>query len=176
MHALYKGGGYQFESDVVPGLKTLLRPIVNAMNSDRSRLSFVAIDFVASLASLGRAFEPLLHFLFDALLKLCTRTSKVLIARAEAAILRVIEETTLPAVLPHLREAVKDKSQTLRTAASVAALQALQTFAPRDLANKISDVEEIIKCTGRDANPAVRQTSRKIFEAYQILFPDRVDA
>ncbi|EJD36027.1 hypothetical protein AURDEDRAFT_74685 [Auricularia subglabra TFB-10046 SS5] len=145
------------------------------MNSDRSKLSFEAVDFVSSLASLGRAFDPLLNHLFDALLKLCLKTSRILVARVQAAIMRVVEETTLPGILSHLREAIKDKNQNLRAVASDAVLLAMNTFAPRDLTARVTDVEEIIRSTGRDANPGVRQTSRKIFEAYQILFPERVD-
>ncbi|KAH7099240.1 clasp N-terminal domain-containing protein, partial [Auriculariales sp. MPI-PUGE-AT-0066] len=174
--ALFRGGAYEFEVEVVAAIRPLTIPIVNAMKSERSRLSFEAIELVSTLAGLGRAYEPLLRNFFSTLLELCTRTSKILVARAQAAVMRTIEETRLAAVVPHLRDATKDKSQSLRTVASTAILRVLNILSRAELNSKAADIEEIIKNTGRDSNPAVRQISRQVFEAYQLLFPERVDA
>ena len=38
------------------------------------------------------------------------------------------------------------------------------------------DIESIVKDTARDANPGVRQVSRKVFEKYSELWPERVDS
>jgi len=146
------------------------------MKSERSRLSFEAVELVATLTQLGRAYEPLLRLFFLTLLELCTRTSKVLVARAQAAVTRVVEETRLPGVIPMLRDAVKDKSPTLRAIATSAIFHLMNVLAFNEFAHKVADIEDIIKTTSRDSNPAVRQTSRQIFDAYQQLFPDRVDA
>lgn len=90
----------------------------------------------------------------------------------------IIEHTRLPAIMPYLVDALRDKSVSLRLSAAEAVLACLNTFDPVDLAkdSRAREIETVIKATIKDANADVRQVSRKVFEAYNILVPDRVDA
>jgi hypothetical protein len=173
-----KNGACNFSAEIVPSMRMLSRPLNNAMCSERSRLSGAAIDLLSTLAcGLGSEMEPLLPLFFPTLLTLCTRTNKVFITRARTCIFAFIENTQLPAILPFLSEASKDKSVTLRLAAAESVLACLNCFNPPDLEKEVraSLIEEVIRATARDASADVRKVSRKVFEAYKALLPGRVD-
>ncbi|KAI0759826.1 clasp N-terminal domain-containing protein, partial [Trametes elegans] len=164
-------------SDLVAALRSSFRPINSALNSERTRLSGTATDFMATaVTSLGRAFEPLLPYYLPTLLTLCIRTNKVVVTRAKNCIHAIIEHTQSPAILHYLVESVKDKSVSLRLSAAEAVVLCLNTFNPPDLEkeSRAKDIEAIIKTTGVDASADVRKTARKIFDAYKILLPGRV--
>ncbi|KAG9050710.1 hypothetical protein FS837_003048 [Tulasnella sp. UAMH 9824] len=188
--ALVRGGATKLDPDFVNAIKTNYKPITASMISERGRLSGVAVDFVSSFAPrLGSRFEPLVLFIIPALVKLLMRPNKVFVNRAQACLLLIIEHCHLPSIVPLLREAVKDKAQTLRLAAIEATLHILEHFDKSLLEVKegsssiqirhrgnVEDIESIIKDTARDANPTVRQVSRKVFEKYTEIWPERVEA
>ncbi|KAJ7072493.1 clasp N terminal-domain-containing protein, partial [Mycena amicta] len=165
-------------SDIVAAIRPIHRPIISAMNSERGRLSGVAIDLVATLASsLGPAFDPLLHHLFPVLLTLSSRTSKVTVVRARACILTVIDATQLPSIISYLLQSATDKSVSLRLTVVESTLACLNCFNPPDLEkdSKAKEIEAIIRVASRDANADVRKVCRKMFDAYKVLLPGRVD-
>ena len=53
----------------------------------------------------------------------------------------------------------------------------LNCYNPPDLEvpARAEDVEAVIKATARDSSADVRKSSRKVFEAYKILLPTRVN-
>ncbi|EKM54369.1 uncharacterized protein PHACADRAFT_96626, partial [Phanerochaete carnosa HHB-10118-sp] len=69
------------------------------------------------------------------------------------------------------------KSASLRLTAAEASLACLQCFNPPDLQKDVrgQEVETLIRCFATDANADIRKVGRKIFEAYSILLPGRVD-
>ncbi|KAJ6557170.1 clasp N terminal-domain-containing protein [Mycena sp. CBHHK59/15] len=163
-------------ADIVVSLRSISRPVTSAMNSERSRLSGVAIDLIGGVATcLGAAFEPLLPHFFPVLLVLASRTSKVTVARARTCILTIIEATHLPPVLSYLMQSVTDKSASLRLTVVESTLACMNCFNPPDLEKdaRAKEVETIIRATARDANADVRKVSRKIFEAHKLLLPNR---
>ena len=175
---LCENGAGDYPSQLIGAAKSLYRPINSAMLSERSRLSGAAIELVSALATaLESSFDPLLNLFFPTLLILCTRSNKVFLSRARACILVIIECTQLPGLFAHLLPALQDKSVTLRIAAVESLLTCLNCFNPPELEKeqRARDIETIIRATARDANPDVRNTSKKIFEAYKILLPNRVD-
>ncbi|KAI0633597.1 clasp N-terminal domain-containing protein, partial [Trametes polyzona] len=164
-------------SDLVAALRASSRPINSALNSERTRLSGTATDFISTAVSaLGRFFESLLPQYFPTLLTLCTRANKVFVARAKTCIHAVIEHTQSPVILHYLVESVKDKSVSLRLASAEAVLLCLNSFNPPDLEKeaRAKDIENIIRVSAVDANADVRKVARKIFDAYKILLPGRV--
>ncbi|KAG8832262.1 hypothetical protein FRC17_001621 [Serendipita sp. 399] len=170
--AIVRGGGYRHDS-FVPSLRPLTRLISTPMLSERGRLSAVAIELVATLASaLGKRFDPLVLGFVPTLLKLCQRPNKVVITRAQGCLTTVIKQTRLPSVLPFLRDAAKDKSVTLRVAAVESAYLCISSIEEDKLSNKITDIESIIKTTSRDPNPEVRKHSRVILQEYREKFPE----
>ncbi|KAI0663352.1 clasp N-terminal domain-containing protein, partial [Cubamyces menziesii] len=162
---------------LVAALRASSRPINSALNSERTRLSGTATESIATaVKALGRAFEPLIPHYLPTLLTLCTRTNKVFVTRAKECIHAVIEHTQSPSILHYLGESTKDKSVSLRLAAAEAVVLCLNSFNPPDLEreSRAKEIEAVIRVTAVDANADIRKTARKIFDAYKILLPGRV--
>lgn len=111
-----------------------------------------------------------------AILKLCQRPNKVVLNRAQGCLITIIKQTRLSSIIPFLRESVKDKSAVLRIVASEAVYLCMTNIDVDKLANRVTDLELIIKSTGRDANPEVRKHARAILTEFREKFPDRVSA
>ncbi|KAH9892746.1 clasp N-terminal domain-containing protein [Cubamyces lactineus] len=177
LSALCNGNASTYPADIVAALRASSRPITSALNSERTRLSGTATEFIATAVNaLGRAFEPLIPHYLPTLLTLCTRANKVFVTRAKDCIHAVIEHTQSPSILHYLAESTKDKSVSLRLAAAEAVVLCLNSFNPPDLEreSRAKEIEAIIRVTAVDANADVRKTGRKIFDAYKILLPGRV--
>jgi hypothetical protein len=165
-------------ADLLAAMRSISRPLISAMNSERGRLSGIAIDLVAMVAScLGVAFEPLLSHFLPVLLALSGRTSKVTVSRARTCILTIIDATHLPSILSYLLHDVADKSVSLRLAVVESTLACMNCFNPPDLEKdaRAKEIEAIIRATARDANADIRKVSRKVFEAYKLLLPSRLE-
>jgi hypothetical protein len=106
-------------------------------------------------------------------MKLCQRPNKVVLNRTTACLSTIIQHTRVPSILIYLRDAVKDKSVQLRTVASEAVLWCLTHIEVEKIGSRVSDIETIIKVTGRDANPEVRKNARLILKQYQERWPER---
>lgn len=160
------------------------------MLTERTRLSASALELVSAIAPrLGSRFESLVAIFFPSVLRVLTRPNKVFVSRAQACLNLIVEHCHLPSLIPHLREAAKDKSVTLRLGVIEATLQLVNTWnrgvldvregastlTTRHRGN-VEDIETIIKETARDANPGVRQISRQIFDKYAEVWPERLDA
>ncbi|PVF94592.1 hypothetical protein CPB86DRAFT_808491 [Serendipita vermifera] len=171
--SLVRGGAYRHDS-FVPSLRPVSRLINPPMLSERGRLSAVAIELVSTLASaLGRRFDPLMLVFAPTLMKLCQRPNKVVITRTHACITNIIQQTRLPSLIPFLKDALKDKSVTLRVVASESTNLCMKQIDEERLAPKLSDIEGIIKLAGRDANPEVRKNARILLQEYRDRFPER---
>lgn len=175
---LCKEASCDFPSEIVATVRGVFRPLNSAMNSERTRLSGVAIDLFGVLASgIGANIEPLLPLFFPTLLGLCARTNKVFVTRSRTSILTIIETSQSPAILPYLLQSFSDKSVSLRLTAIEGVLACMNCFNPPDLEKegRAQDIESAIRFAARDANADVRKISRKVFEAYKVLLPSRVD-
>lgn len=176
--AICHNGGCDHASDMVSGIRSLSRPLISAMNSERSRLSGTAVDLVSALAvGLGSSFEPLVSLFVPTLLGLCGRTNKIFTSRAKSCILTVIEHTQLPSILHYLADMATQKSALQRLTAAEAVLACLNCLNPPDLEKEARArlVEDFIRVTARDASPDVRKASKQIFGAYKTLMPARVE-
>lgn len=163
---------------MVTAIRLLSRPLNNAVNSERSRLSGAAVELVTALATgLGSSFEPLVSQFVPTLLALCGRTNKVFTSRARACILAIVQHTHLPSLIPYLAELANHKSVFPRLTAAEGILACLNCFNPPDLEKETRAriVEDFIKLTARDANADVRKASKEVFKAYKILMPARVE-
>jgi hypothetical protein len=177
--SLTMNGAAQFPSQLISSVRSVSRPLINSLYSERSKLSGTTLELFSSLAKvLESSFNPLLPLLLPPLLTLCTRTNKVFCARARSCIMDIIEHTRLPAIFPYLVDSLKDKSISLRLTAAEAALTCLNIFDPPELIieYRAQEIETVIRHTIKDPSADVRNISRKLFEAYNILVPDRVDA
>lgn len=177
--ALSKGSSAEFPREIVEAVRGLARPLNSAINSERTRLSGVAIELMTSLThELQRSFEPLLPLFLPTLLTMCTRSNKVFVTRAKASIVAIVEHTTSPSMLSYFSESITDKSASLRLAAAECTLACLNTFNPPDLEKepRAREVETIIRKAAVDANADIRRVGRRLFDAYKILLPGRLEA
>jgi CLASP N terminal len=149
------------------------------MNSERTRLSSAALDCLTIIAPrVGLAFEPLVPLFVPHILRLATRTNKVYVTRSQATLALVVGYCHIPSIIPCLLAACKESKIVTGRAVSVeSVLRCLNKWdwTDKEIKAKVGDVEEVIRVTGRDKDAGIRQTSRKVFEAYKTLFPDRVD-
>ncbi|KDQ57562.1 hypothetical protein JAAARDRAFT_193867 [Jaapia argillacea MUCL 33604] len=176
--ALCRGGACDFPTSLVSAIRELSRPLTTSLSSERSRLSGTAIDLVGVMAAgLSLSFEPLLPIFLPTILTLCTKPNKLAVTRARACLSTIIDSTRLPAILPFLLGAVKDKSASLRLTATESVLACMNCFNPPDLEReaRARDIEAVIRTTATDASADVRKASRRVFEAYKIVLPLRVD-
>jgi CLIP-associating protein 1/2 len=141
-------------------------------------LSGAAIDVINALAlGLSTSFEPLMSLFLPALILLCGRANKVVVARAKACILAIIGTTQLPGILLHLAHFVKDKTPTIRLLVAEGTLRCLKCLNPPDLEKEVyvREVENIMRNAARDANADVRRVGKEIFENYKVLLPHKVN-
>ncbi|KAL5523484.1 hypothetical protein ACEPAG_7657 [Sanghuangporus baumii] len=179
LNAIVIGSAADYPSQLIAACKGFVRPMINSLTSERSRLSGAATDVLTSLAThLQRTFEALIPHFVPTLLTLAARSNKIFIARAKACLMTIVENCQSPAILPLLRHAISDKSVALRLTVVDLVVTCLNCFNPPDLEapNRPEDIEVVIRATARDPNADIRKSSRKAFEAYKILFPSRVDA
>lgn len=149
------------------------------MNSERTRLSAAALDCIIIVAPrIGIAFDSLVPLFVPHILRLATRTNKVYVTRSQAGLTLILSYCHIASLIPHLLTACKEsKIVTGRAVALEGVLRCLNKWdwSKKEIKAKVGDVEEVIKITGTDKDAGIRQTSRKVFEAYKDLFPDRVD-
>ncbi|OBZ68143.1 hypothetical protein A0H81_11888 [Grifola frondosa] len=107
-----------------------------------------------------------------------SKGNAVFVTRARTCITTIIEHTHSPTILSYLADAVKDKSASLRLAAADGVLACLNSFNPPDLEKeqRAREVEDIIRAIATDASADVRKAARRIFEAYKVLLPTRVES
>lgn len=178
LKSLSDNGAAEFPSVFVSLIRGVARPLVNCVNSERSKLSGVSLEFFVSLGqTLQSSFAPLVPIFFPTLLSQCMRSNKVFSARGKACVIEIIGSTQLPGILTYLVNSVKDKSIAMRLAAAEAALACLNACDPEELVKGVrqGEIESIIKATIQDPSSDIRKTSRRLFEAYTILNPDRID-
>ena len=175
--ALCNGNAETFPADLVNALRASSRPITSALNSERTRLSGAATDFLTTaVTALASEFLPLVPLYFPTLLNLCTRTNKVFVTRAKACLSALIQNTQAPMIIHYCAVSVTDKSVSLRLAAADAMMLCLNCFNPPDLEKeqRAKEIEETIRSTAVDASADVRKVGKKLFEAYKILLPGRL--
>lgn len=152
-----------------------MRPTIEAsILTDRTRLSGSAVALIQQVAEiLGDAFLPFVEWALPALLKLPTRTNKVVVTRATNCILDITKHTKLPALIPFYFEALKSPSKFLRLAAIKAILVAIQNFPPHASLVHVQLIEASLREGAVDSTPEVREASRLTYAAYVKAFPDR---
>lgn len=129
-------------------------------------------------ARLGAKFEPLIPLYLPAVLKLCTRSGKIYVNRAQNCLKLFAAYCRVPPLVILLRESITDKSVTLRFAAIDALHDLLSTSVRDGLPRKgkwVEDVEIIIKATATDSSPETRKMSRRAYVSYAQLWPERVN-
>ena len=127
---------------------------------------------------MGVKFEALIPLYIPAILKLCSRTSKIYLSRAQNCLKLISACCRVPALVVLLKDALTEKTISVRFA-SMDALHDLLSTGTRDGFPKkggkwVDDVEWMIKTSARDSNPETRKMARRALASYSQLWPDRV--
>ncbi|SPO32183.1 uncharacterized protein UTRI_02740 [Ustilago trichophora] len=175
IQAITRGGATKFP-EFVSLLKQYATPINNSLLSERTKLSGTAGDLLNSIAPrLAERFEGLVAVFVPTLLLICARTNKVAVKRAEKSLHFVVKHCRPPSVVAYLKEAIKDKGQGLRAVAAGTLVLVLEHTEKERLARRVGDIEACIKSGATDSNPEVRQTTKRLFELYVAIWPERVE-
>ncbi|CDS00432.1 hypothetical protein [Sporisorium scitamineum] len=175
IQAITRGGAPKY-GEFVALLKDAAAPINNALLSERTKLSGTAGDLLNSIAPrMAERFEPLVAVFVPTLLLICARTNKVAVKRAEKSLHFIVKHCRPPSVVVYLKEAIKDKGQGLRAVAAATLEVVLEHTEKERLARRVGDIEACIKSGATDSNPEVRQTTKRLFELYVAIWPERVE-
>ncbi|OAX40756.1 hypothetical protein K503DRAFT_781174 [Rhizopogon vinicolor AM-OR11-026] len=170
-----KNGGCAFVTEMIAGIRSLSKPLNNAMNSGRSGLSGATIELINALSvGLGPTFKPLLPIFIPTLLGLCARANKVYTSRAKVSIFAMIKHTQSSSILPYLAASVHNKSPSLRLVAAEGVLAYLNFNTSNDTCTHL--IEDVIQSTSEDTSAVVRAVGKTIYEAYKALLPDSVQS
>ncbi|KAG9294847.1 hypothetical protein G9A89_008539 [Geosiphon pyriformis] len=164
-------GAFTFEQSFFAGIKILRQPILNSIATERTRLSGAACELVEELGRcLGSKFESLAEIFIPSVLKLCARSNKVFITRAQKCVTTIIRECKMPGLIPKFKESLQDQSKGMRTCAAEFILISLEVNDVGALADYRMDLEWAIRHSAVDSIAAVRTISKKIFEVYKLKF------
>lgn len=144
-------------------------------------MSGAALDLLAAATRLGPAYAPLLHTYASHITRLLARTNKLYISRAQDCLTSIIRNTRLASLFPYLREAMDDKSGSMRRAVAEVTLLALQgdhmTVDKVELERRyLPDVEQLVRKGAVDREVKVREAAKAIWSIYRKAWPTRVDA
>ncbi|KAJ9478702.1 CLASP_N domain-containing protein [Pseudozyma hubeiensis] len=175
IQAITRGGATKYP-EFISLLKDAADPINNALLSERTKLSGTAGDLLNSIAPrMAERFEPLVGMFVPTLLLICARTNKIAVKRAEKSLHFIVRHCRAPGVVGYLKEAVRDKSQGLRAVAVGTLVLVLECTEKERLARRVGDIEGCIKSGATDSHAEVRQLTKRLFELYVSVWPERVE-
>ncbi|CAG8463670.1 11833_t:CDS:10 [Funneliformis caledonium] len=125
--------------------------------------------------TLGFKFDALSEIFVPSIIKLCMRTKKTTLIRAQKCVKTIIRECRLPNLIPKFKEALQNQSKTLRNCAAEWIQISLEANEVGDLNNYIADIEWSIRQCASDPSADVRAISKQIFEIYKSKFDLRLD-
>ncbi|KAI8896145.1 clasp N terminal-domain-containing protein [Globomyces pollinis-pini] len=164
-------------SHSVPGFMNSLKPlkasIIQALNSERTRLARTALELITTLAEqIPDQFDTWADALLPAVLKLTTRANKVYVASAQATLKKCIQLAGVISLAPILVESLKSPSKTLRHSAMECMVLLVETNDTAKLRHSTTFIESAITTGVVDPTPEVRNGSKQLFEYYKSSFPD----
>ncbi|KAJ3244583.1 hypothetical protein HDU77_009830 [Chytriomyces hyalinus] len=171
--------GSAHHSGFVACVRRLKQPLLDALNTDRTRLARTALTLceVLSVSLLDR-FDGLADFLLPALIRLSTRSNKVIVTCATSALMTIIDNSGVPSIIPMLAEHVvlPSPSKSLRICAAECLNRVLESSTATSKLDKyVESVENTIKSGTVDSAPEVRGLIRTAFDSYKDRFPSRLE-
>lgn len=189
--AAVRGGACDYPDDFVRRWKEtdIVRGVVGALSTERTRLSGTALDLLGSTARLGSHWDSAIPFYIPTIIKLLGRASRIYVTRASIALNTLIRGTKSASFVPLLLDGLNDKSVSMRVGCADAILCCLGGSPERDrdqlelikepalnrdgLNKRVVDIENAIKIGGRDRDPKVRAICKRIWDLYQRQWPVR---
>ncbi|ORY50813.1 hypothetical protein BCR33DRAFT_836772 [Rhizoclosmatium globosum] len=162
----------------VAAVRKLKKPILLALNTERTRLSRTAMLLCEVLGQcLEDRFEGLSDIILPAVLKLCTRANKVIVTSANNTLKVIIDHAGVPSLITLLSENIcapsPSKSLRISSAECLNRILGVNTYAR--LEKYVEPLEAAIKNGTVDSTPEVRGLIKSTFELYKDMFPGRLD-
>ncbi|RGB36643.1 clasp N-terminal domain-containing protein [Rhizophagus diaphanus] len=174
--AITRGSAVLYEKNYILGIKSLRQPIINSILTERTKLSGTATELIEEMAkALGLKFDALSEIFVPSIIKLCTRTKKTSLIRAQKCMNTIIRICHLPNLIPKFKEALQHQSKSLRNCAAEWMRMSLEANEVGDLNYYISDIEWAIRQCASDSSSEVRNISKQIFEIYKSKFDLRLE-
>lgn len=178
---LRSGVGSHFPADLVAGLRgQVLDGVLKALASLRTTLAVSTCAFVTSLGpALGTALDPLVEALLPALLKMASFTKKIVASASQVAAASIVSNTSFSLrTLTMLTTTLGEKTVQARTA-GVGHLKVFVEHhgnSPHARASVENGegwplLESALKKGLADANPGVKDGSRKLFWSCATVWP-----
>src|SRR6266542_463523 len=143
---------------------------------ERTKHTRTAKELIEEMAkTLGLKFDALSEIFVPSIIKLCMRTKKTSLIRAQKCVNTIIRECHLPNLIPKFKEALQHQSKSLRNCAAEWMRISLEVNEVGDLNNYIADIEWSIRQCASDSSADVRTISKQIFEIYKSKFDLRLD-
>ena len=137
------------------------------------------MELVQELSQLmGDPFESVADILIPSVLRLCARANKVFVTSAVACITTCIQSSLIPSLVPIFFEAMSSSSKSLRQSGAFFLSLQLQVSLERGKSRiepYVETMEAAIRLGISDSTSDVRETCKKIFETYRILFDLRLE-
>ena len=144
--------------------------------TERTKLSGTATELIEEMAkALGLRFDALSEIFVPSIIKLCMRTKKTSLVRAQKCMNTIIRKCHLPNLISKFKEALQHQSKALRNCAAEWIRISLEANEIGDLNNYIADIEWAIRQCASDSSADVRTISKQIFEIYKSKFDLRLD-
>ncbi|KAJ3277040.1 hypothetical protein HDV01_000092 [Terramyces sp. JEL0728] len=168
-------GSYQISNFLFIVRTKLHKIIVQCLLTERTRLARSAMNLVSCLAEcLGKEFSQLSELLLPTVLKLTTRANKVYVSSATATLKTCVENAGCINLIPHLVEALKNPSKSLRLAAMEVLGLVVYFGGAEMLSGYVNILEGSITSTVLDNATEVRELTRVLFDNYKDKFQDRL--
>ncbi|KNZ47536.1 uncharacterized protein VP01_632g11 [Puccinia sorghi] len=186
--AAIRGGACEHHDEFLKRWKEtdIVRGLVSAMSTERTRLSGTALDLVAATSRLGSYWDSAVPFYAPTIIKLLGRASKIYVTRATITLTSLIKGTKSLAFIPYLIDGISEKSVTIRIGCADALLccmsdtvndmdasESRKQKSKDGLNKRLNDIENAIKTGGRDRDPKVRAIFKRIWELYEQQWPTR---
>ncbi|KAF7731272.1 hypothetical protein EC973_000688 [Apophysomyces ossiformis] len=161
----------------VDHIRSLQKPIIKALATERTRLSGTATDLLKGLSqAMQRDFEVIHDLFMPTLLRQFARTNKVLLARSLDCYKTIITNAKVPKLVPRLCSILKNCKEPNKSVRRCIA-DCLQTLMEvndvPDIQKHTSDIEAAIQTAAMDPAPEVRLAIRSCYKTYCEKLPEQ---
>ncbi|KAJ3215562.1 hypothetical protein HK099_006304 [Clydaea vesicula] len=137
-------------------IKKIKTPIVNSIQSERTRLSRTAMILIKDLsAAYAEQFEQISDIFLPVVLKNCAKANNVYVNTAFETMLASIENSKVPNLLPHILDVLNNANKILRLKATACLVKIMEVNDADNLFTRLDLVEQSIRISIMDRDDKV---------------------
>ncbi|OIR59108.1 MAG: CLASP N terminal domain-containing protein [Amphiamblys sp. WSBS2006] len=165
--------------DSVVGFVNTHRDVfVEGIGTDRTRLAMEMLGLAGQMAAVfGEKFVPLAGTFLPAIIRVCSKTNRILVARGvECASTMVQHCSFLKECFSEICGGMKTNRPVLRAAVCEIFQSVVATKSASQMEEHLERIEAIIQAGLQDSSVAVRDRMRRVFLSYTEKFPQQGEA